>query len=1471
MEPLTLLTGQNKVWTNKGSLKDVPSGWYWVVFCISFDTLELGQLNTTLFDARRGNAWHEFARDEHTYEALLTTDEIRGSMKQSATEGLMRYGLHRQVNIMGSEEYLYFTVNADAQLAPQSFKLHYVELGTCHFPSKDSHKDCILYGIGSPHQLIAVDQDLEREEKSTATKICAYGISDTADFAVTLHMKDFRTAAPNNRGTSLSDPARVRAVVSVWDLRSPVDSSNEDARGQLSWEILKYSKPCAETVFDPPERPLNLTLKDWEKFPASISISTNGSRVALSSCSSTLEYLPFVSFDCKLAAPIDNVSSSHTHTLTTRHTFSKLKNFVGFGTFHRVDPNISNIADDNDNDNERFIAFTGSVLEVYSTSTLGWIRRQQIKLPQLPDFLREHSYEIIQSLRGRRLAWTGMHGVLSIWDIEKAKMLSYIFVDMDESDVRAVLSPDGSKVAISGNRSIQIYDTSTGILLGTHTKGDASDNQPEMVLGNEYFVVRDNLIPHESAKVWSAVRIKNMEVMSSETLHEDYHIANALSSTTTIAAYKQGSALKIRTLTGMESPEMGGNCGNTRCKLENVAIDQFTNGTTATYISGAGEIFLAKCSQQGQNESRTTLLTITVISSNGCPDSHIVIDLRNTSTIFQGFYLSGSSTLVILVGGYVKTWKLSTTAAYVCQLANVWGTGTHDVKHATRISSSRYLVGARSCPHGTSMELHLRRPGQVGNNIAANSNHNSSDHDIFTAPPNPAVDTFETTAEKRFEYGIHSLIEEYRNGDLDRKNDITRYFSRCIRPSILNPVSCLVPLCKAWSPKNRGLLLELVGALLPSTHITWIPDPKAAKSTDPLAALISLAKDKRSVIVLVRVLVEYCFAHTTRSKNLTFLSPLFASMPGIMEYYSEDAHEYIGRIAYIPTKHPTFIWKNHVRCQKIAPFRSPLWNCIRRIWTSRSDIRRRENSNAIMQLKLKTDSDGDNEENLEKPVFMATFDALWFYRNKNKDTRKQVQGRDAYGKGDGRGEMEGMTEKEGASERGSVHGLRRLSRRMSSMVFVEDSARDMTIWWKARSQSALSKVRFYFHPAVECHDFSLDFLDNPAIAALVNFKWETIGFMYWFLRFFYQCIYYILIIIAVLAQVYLPEPSNLYGVFIVIIIIGLAFVFFEIMQAISNSRRYIITHYHLMDAFAFIVPPVASVMQLYYIHIQDTTGNNRTLSFSILIIFIHMVFELRISKSVCKYVTIIYRAVCEAFVFLVIGAAGLMAFNITILHMLRSCSYEGCTREETRYPSDFLGGLSTTAFFLSGRFDAVSDELDANVAKDWAFQLAMFGFVLAGSILMMNVLIALINVAFTKGDDGWRLMWIQSRLRYIESAENLSYRIPGFRLNYDWFPKQIYFTATDEDRKAYLRKYPSSRRDNPLLIKTANTHEEDCKDGHDTLMVQMEGVLRQAQEFQVQARESQRQAQESQRQMNALIDRMVQSKSSIPASALSSL
>ncbi|ORY95196.1 hypothetical protein BCR41DRAFT_240247 [Lobosporangium transversale] len=142
-----------------------------------------------------------------------------------------------------------------------------------------------------------------------------------------------------------------------------------------------------------------------------------------------------------------------------------------------------------------------------------------------------------------------------------------------------------------------------------------------------------------------------------------------------------------------------------------------------------------------------------------------------------------------------------------------------------------------------------------------------------------------------------------------------------------------------------------------------------------------------------------------------------------------------------------------------------------------------------------------------------------------------------------------------------------------------------------------------------------------------------------------------------------------------------------------------------------------------------------------------------------------------------------MAFSIAILHMVHACSNDECMKAP--FPKHFFYALSATYFFMAGRYDSVNDLL--NEPENWTLHLMMMIYVLFTVILMLNVLIALINTGFTESET-WVQTWLVNRLRYVESAENLSYHIAGFRRKYNWFPKAIYYTASEQQVSAFMKR-----------------------------------------------------------------------------------
>ncbi|KAF9932273.1 hypothetical protein FBU30_008568 [Linnemannia zychae] len=79
---------------------------------------------------------------------------------------------------------------------------------------------------------------------------------------------------------------------------------------------------------------------------------------------------------------------------------------------------------------------------------------------------------------------------------------------------------------------------------------------------------------------------------------------------------------------------------------------------------------------------------------------------------------------------------------------------------------------------------------------------------------------------------------------------------------------------------------------------------------------------------------------------------------------------------------------------------------------------------------------------------------------------------------------------------------------------------------------------------------------------------------------------------------------------------------------------------------------------------------------------------------------------------------------------------------------------------------------------------------------------ALINNAIDDGDKTWELDWLQNRMRYVESAENLTYDLPGYRESHRFFfPETIYYTATP----LQVREY--EKRTKKIISETINTSE----------------------------------------------------------------
>ncbi|KAG0309161.1 hypothetical protein BGZ98_004907 [Dissophora globulifera] len=1279
-------------------MDDVPVGTYELVFCASLKDAT----------AVTEDMWIRTA-NEAKDGFIFTPEEVQHMPKDDFT----RFKLHRQVDFEDRERDLKFQIIATAgDHSGPLYEIHYIEIRSNQSKPIPGVLEHVLYGDGKPDQIVAVGQYGKAFKESV--NIRAFDVSDNGGHAATLYFADGL------------------AHVDVWDLHG---GGNRTSLMQPQ----VYNVASAHTMFNIPNSVA--VSADIKPGQLSINISSSGSQVAVCSDNEVKDGgIPFRVFRSALAAPADK-NLSDPWKLVKAKTVCDNSHY-NLASFYREDINNS------DEDAERFWTCDGRSFTVYSIGG-NWNRLYTLSMRGEANALTAQA--VLGSIQGRYFAWTGTKGIISVWDFSTGKLVSRIHSGSDKSSFPC-LSLDGSMIAFSLNGAIHVRDTLTGIPIAVYKEGLEDQTNHELVFGKDHFLTFNSSISTSyimgKPDTRSAVQVHDSSIVKSHYVHEDYHFHYPQTGHDAIFAYAHGSNLDILKPGPLLSSAALNDCGlDGACGLNVYEPLYLSIESTFELENATGTKFTVYTTYRFIKESHSKVIYVTAHGAGDDDKQVMEIFMGGSRYDCFGFFLPETSQLGLVSDGYFQLWTLAAEKPRVCELAMYLKYQRFPEVDADIKFCERKISAAKVCKHGKNFNLHLSAPSFFKNDEDVTGTLGTQHEDTLTIPVT-SEDTLGTSDLYRLTEGYIGLIDFYSWAGESVKRAIVRYLRSRIRVTQQNPVSSLITFCSIWTQDHSSMLEVMIAEMLPIDLITWAPDANTTKESDVLAIILEKAKFHSAALPIVRIIMDYCVHHAYRSHNLAFISPFFNNLRDFMEIYPDEAKELLGRIAFVPVGHRSSILNNHAIIHPPG-FRLQFWKPSIKTLS--------ESTDPILQFRVSSGPSDPSNNRFNLPVFLASFDALWSYRD-------------------------------GKMPIGS-----------NSDAMAEATNTTTTAWWKALFHMLRLKSQLRMDAYVECYNFDLEFFDNPAIAALVAYKWNTIGFWYWFVRFFFQCCFYALVAIASILQVYYPEPSKLVGLFIAIIVMSAGFVWLELLQAIRSVARYANSGYNVLDMVAFLLPMAASIDQVVVIYQKDSHGNNRLLSYSVLAVFLHMLFELRINKMVCKYVTIIQEAVSEIKVFFFIFAGGILAFAIAVLHLLRSCPYEGCDEPTTDFSDNFLGALFQTYFFLGGRWDPVSDEF---ATKEWGFQLMMALFFFFTIILMLNVLIALVNVAFVKGDDSWRLIWIESRLRYIESAENMSYHIPGLRQTYDLFPKEIYFTAGPKQVKEFRKTHPANGKGDEEADKT---------------------------------------------------------------------
>ncbi|KAG0196136.1 hypothetical protein BGX33_002022, partial [Mortierella sp. NVP41] len=426
---------------------------------------------------------------------------------------------------------------------------------------------------------------------------------------------------------------------------------------------------------------------------------------------------------------------------------------------------------------------------------------------------------------------------------------------------------------------------------------------------------------------------------------------------------------------------------------------------------------------------------------------------------------------------------------------------------------------------------------------------------------------------------LEPLLRIYEHADAGLRRDIVRHFGKyliCYPNHEDLSLNVLIYFSNLWTAELHHPYCEFLTDLLSLATIRWKPQYHQDDTINPLAILLNKADKQSLANVPVKIIIDYCLRQARIEKDPHVLLSIRRCLHRLVDSkqsYSELARHVYRDMAFFPGQGREYIIGHHaltnpmmVRWQFWKPFPEGL----------------HQYKDQVLQLdtvKIPNPPKG----NFTRDFYLATFDMLW--RNPQSQSEK--------------------------------------SKVNYRVLYDPAPARILLSWSKTLWTMVLRKFRLSYSPMVECYPFELQILDNPALKALVEYKWNTIGFYYWLVRFLSQCCYYILVLTAVFLQIYGGDNLNdendkakedekkrlgrsLEGPFIAIITIASIFLWLELVQLFKDKQDYLRSIYNMVDLMAFFLPLAGGIIQICTIHGAIESGlNPGLLSFSVLFIFLH--------------------------------------------------------------------------------------------------------------------------------------------------------------------------------------------------------------------------------------------------------------------------
>ncbi|KAG0326145.1 hypothetical protein BGZ99_010050 [Dissophora globulifera] len=1187
----------------------------------------------------------------------------------SSRTGVLRLGLHRQfdkfsVTLKGiSMDMEIRTVDLESlQTHPGFIELHYMELHRHQFDTAAEANLILHRPFRWSINVSCRDDTVGIEDRSRPASILHYAVSGDGTHVATLSCTD------------------KYLQMDIWSLKSDqllaADLHGPEAKNKLDSNPFSPSAPFYPQSRAQVHLPLSaIVLPAREHIMVTMSWDSSKVAVVAANAQYLQEALCLFHYNTALPSTLDGDASKSISRLVPSQDHRNapaLKDFCGYGRFHITAHQDQDVKD------ELFFSCAKTTVDIYS------IHGEWIHLRTIVDDSMCNPRKIIDSLRVKYFSWTSLKGMVYVCDLESGTVTTRITLTRDTL-VR--FSRDGSQMVLrhTGMKTTTRW-TETATVIGTAKN---CLGFPAFIQDDSHVIVPSVLPNLDYGRgdvgvvldATSLIAVRRVSVPI--PLHEQQLSSYGADSQSIYSQH--GSKLDFVQLDDVviqPYPRRQYKC-NDKCFNELSPLQVFDSrsilqGDSHVSLPSGLSFFLSlrAASTKGWRRSADKLesLVVSIFDVDGRSRESLVIPPTDLGDIL-GEWLEyrvtfNVTTLQMIVHSHIviMVWDLPSSVDEEFSLNLAWWTQAAAFQIEDRVDW--LWTGVVQCTHGQS---YLKWTG-------SDEYHNEAVVDIVCLRrENPFW-----SASHEFLEGALVLVQAFEADEDSFRKAVLKYFGRYVN-NYPNPENLLenviARICQNVTQENHLTVAHFLTALFDSPYGRWVPRLDYDEHTNPVSMLLKISKRVPRAVVVAQVIINYCTRLSSLEEDPHFASSLMVPMNELIAQRRTHTELSLGalrRLAFVPVKERSFIVDHHVIAHP-PTFSWLFWRPnAKKLYECESPVIELDRTAGTIA------HDTDNDL-FTRDLYVASFDLLWSASPRPPDLRSA--------------DLRSVVERIGASQPQSKS------------------------WITAILQIFFLKFRFKSSLAVVPHDFALESLDNPAIAALVEYKWSP---------------------------------------------------------------------YNIIDIVVFTLPLAGSIIQIMNIINQDQNGNTNVLSFSVLFIFLHCLFELRINKNVCQFVTVIIRIMGRIRVFFVVFTAGILAFTIAILHLLRACAVGTCDKAEVVFPSHFFGAFSSTYFFMGGIWDPVSELFGKD---NWAFHIMMIVYFFFTTILLLNILIALMNAAFETSDKSWMLVWIENRLHYVHGAENLTYQIPGFRDTHGSFPKEIYYSATLQEVKDYRATYLKNRKE----------------------------------------------------------------------------